>query len=186
MNIPEKINVEVYLKGKCKNFKFIGSYSSDTGPMGVEYINLIFPVFIHEIESWNEIKNDVSPVDIINHLSNIKWMDESNFLENYGVAFHTNYQKAKNEIEKLNAIIEDELDGPNENNILYVTTGSSINFDYDFDWSATNEWARRDADFIVLFEDEVLEPNTIYLSEHVYDEVIDLLRVIWEKLINQY
>ena len=186
MNIPDKINAEVYLNGKCKNFKFIGSYNSDYGPMGVEHINLLFPVFIDEIESWNEIKDDLNPVDIINHLSNIKWMDDSSFLGNYGVAFYTNYQKAKKEIEKLNAFIEDELDSPNENNILYVSTGSSINFDYDFDWSATNEWARRDADFIVLFENEVLEPNTIYLSEDVYDEVIDLLRVIWEKLINQY
>jgi len=44
MNIPDKINVEVYLNGKFKNFKFIGSYSSDTGPMGVEHINLVFPV----------------------------------------------------------------------------------------------------------------------------------------------
>jgi len=186
MIIPEKKNVEVYLNGECKNFKFIGSYNSDYGPMGVEYINLKFPVFIHEIESWNEIKEDVSPVDIINHLSNIKWMDELNFLENYGVAFHTNFQKAKNEIEKLNSFIEDELDGPNENNILYVSKGSSINFDCDFDWSATNEWARRDADFIVLFEDEVLESNTIFLSEDVYDEVIDSLGIVWEKLVNQY
>ena len=186
MNIPEKINVEVYLNGKYKNFKFIGSYNSEYGTMGVECINLIFPISMNEIESWNEIKNDVSPADIINHLSNIKWIDESNFLENYGVAFHINYQKAKNEIEKLNAIIEDELDGPNENNILYVSTGRYINFDHDFDWSDTNEWARRDANFIILFENEVLESNTIYLSEEYYDEVIDLLAIIWKKLINQY
>jgi hypothetical protein len=186
MNIPEKINVEVYLNGKCKNFKFIGSYNSEYFPMGGEYINLILPIFINKIESWSEIKDEVSPVDIINHLENMEWMDESNFLENYGVAFHTNYQKTKNEIEKLNSIIKDELDGPNENNILFVSTGKSINFDHDFDWSATKEWARRDADFIVLFEDELLESNTIYLSEEVYDEVIDLLRIIWKKLINQY
>ena len=68
MYIPEEKNIEVYLNGECKNFKFIGSYNSDCGPMGVEYINLKFPVFIHEIESWNEIKEDVSPVDVINHL----------------------------------------------------------------------------------------------------------------------
>jgi len=46
-------------------------------------------------------------------------MDKSNFLENYGVAFHTNYQKAKKEIDKLNELIEDELDGPNEK--IYYT-----------------------------------------------------------------
>lgn len=186
MNIPEKKNVEVYLNGECKNFKLIGSYHSDFGPMGVEHINLLFPVFIDEIESWNEIKEDLSPVDIINHLSNIKWLDESNFLKHYGVAFYTNYQKAKVEIQKLNSIIEDVLDGPNEQNILYVSSGSSINFDFDFDWSATNEWARRDSDFIVLFEEELLESHTVFLFEDVYDEVIDLLGQIWEKLLNQY
>ena len=185
MNIPERENIEVYLNGECKNFKFIGSYKSDYGPMGVEHINLIFPIFINEIESWNEIKEDLSPVDIINHLSNIKWMDEVSFLENYGVAFYTNYQKAKKDIEKLNSIIEDELDGPNENNILYVYRGSSINFDCDFEWSSTNEWAKRDADFIVLFENEVLEAQNIFLFEDVYDEVIELLGIIKKKLLNQ-
>ena len=59
MNIPERQNIEVYLNGECKNFKFIGSYKSDYGPMGVEHINLIFPIFINEIESWNEIKEDL-------------------------------------------------------------------------------------------------------------------------------
>ena len=63
MNIPEKINVEVYLNGKYKNFKFIGSYNSEYGTMGVECINLILPISMNEIESWNEIKNDVSPVE---------------------------------------------------------------------------------------------------------------------------
>ncbi|MEY4459004.1 MAG: hypothetical protein RIT38_209 [Bacteroidota bacterium] len=186
MKIPERKNIEVYLNGECKNFNFIGSYKSDYGPMGVEHVNLHFPSFIHEIESWNEIKEDLNPADLINHFLNIKWMDESRFLENYGVAFHTNYQKAKKEIEKLNLIIEDELDGANEQNILYVTKGSSINFDCDFDWSAGNEWARRDADFIVLFEEGLIEEHSIFLFEDVYDEVIDLLGNIWEILLTQY
>jgi hypothetical protein len=112
-------------------------------------------------------------------------MDEASFLENYGVAFHTNYQKAKKDIEKLNSFIEDELDGPNENNILYVYRGESINFYCDFEWSATNEWAKRDANFIVLFENEVLESQSIFLFEDVYDEVIELLGIIWKKLLNQ-
>jgi hypothetical protein len=186
MNIPDKKNVDVYLNGDYKKFKFIGSYTSNYGPMGVEHINLLFPVFIHEIESWNELKDNLNPVDIINHLSNIKWMDDSSFLENYGVAFYTNFHKAKNEIDKLNAFIEDELELPNEHNILYVSPGRSINFDFDFDWSANNEWARRDSNFIVLFEEELIESNNIFLFEDVYDKVIELLEIISDKLLNQY
>ena len=60
MNIPEKKNVEVYLNGKWKNFQFIGSYISITGPFGVEYINFIFPENINDIKSWNEIRDELN------------------------------------------------------------------------------------------------------------------------------
>lgn len=183
MNIPLEEKIKVYSKGKWKNFKFIGNYSTDNGHTDGEERSLIFPVFIDEIESWNEIKEDLSPVEIINHLSLIDELDDTQFIENYGVAFYTNYVKAKNEIDKLNSIIEDELKGPNQDNICYVHTGISINFNREFIWSPNSEWARNGFDFIILFEDEGLGSRKVYLYDDVYDEVIALIEKIWRKLL---
>jgi hypothetical protein len=183
MNIPEKKNVEVYLNGKWKNFQFIGSYISITGPFGVEYINFIFPENINDIKSWNEIRDELKPVDLINHISNIKWLEEDDFLETYGKSFFNNYLSANKEIEKLNTIIEDGLDGPNQDNIMFVHKGTSINFNEDFSWSPNYEWARRDPDCVILFDEEMDGYHAVYLNESIYHEVIDLLEIIWTNLL---
>jgi len=183
MNIPQEENIVVYSNVKWKNFKFIGSYCPDNGPSDSEERSLLFPVFIDEIESWNEIKEELSPVEILNHLSLIEGLDDASFIENYGVAFFNNYSTAKEEINKLNFIIENELNVPNQDNICYVHTGISINFNKDFNWSPNCDLARRDSDFIVLFEEEGLGSRKVYLFEGIYDEVIELLEIIWEKLL---
>ena len=185
MNIPAKKHVEVYLNGKWNNFQFIGSYISDSGPFGVEYINFKFPENINDINSWNEIRNEIKPVDLINHISNIKWLNEDVFLETYGKSFYDNYSSAKKEIEKLNSIIEDGLDGPNQDNILFVDKGTSINFNEGYSWSLNYEWARRDPDCVILFDDGIDGYQTAYLNEIIYNEVVTLLGTIWEKLLNQ-
>ena len=183
MYIPEKKNVEVYSNGKWKNFKFIGSYTSDNGPFGVGYINYKFPENINDINSWNKLSNDLKPVDLINHLLNIKYLEDADFLETYGKTFFDNFLSANKEIEKLNLIIEDDLDGPNQDNILFVHKGTSINFVEDFSWSPNDEWARRDPDYVVLFDEELDGYHAIFLYEDVYDEVIELLGSIWDKLL---
>ncbi len=183
MKIPEKKNVEVYSNRKWENFKFVGSYTSDNGPFGVEYINYKFPENINDIKSWNKLSNDLKPVDLINHLLNIKYLEDADFLETYGKSFFNNFLCANKEIEKLSLIIEDELDRPNQDNILYVHKGTSINFDEDFSWSPNYEWARRDPDYIILFDEDIERGNSLYLQEDVYNEVIDLLNLIWKKLL---
>lgn len=183
MNIPLEEKIKVYSKGIWKDFKFIGTYCTDNGPIDGEERSLIFPVFIDEIESWNEIKEDLNPVEIINHLSLIDGLDDAIFIEKYGVAFYTNYLTAKNEIDKLNLIIEDELKSPNQDNICYVHTGISINFNTDFIWSPNCDWVRNESDFVILFEEEGLGFRKVYLFEDVYNEVIDLVEKIWEKLL---
>ncbi len=183
MNIPIEEKIKVYSKEKWSDFKFIGAYYTDNGPTNGEARSLIFPVFIDEIESWNEIKEDLSPAEIINHLSLIDELDDARFIEYYGVAFYTNYSKAKNEVDKLNSIIKDELKGPNQDNICYVHTRISINFNTEFIWSANCDWARNGTDFIILFEDEGLGSRNVFLFEDVYDEVIDLIEKIWNKLL---
>lgn len=183
MNIPYEENIVVYLNGNWKNYKFIGSYSDDNGPSDGEERSLIFPVFNDEIESWNEIKEELSPVEILNHLSLIEGLDDAGLIENYGLEFFNNYSTAKEEIKKLNSIIGDELNGLNQDNICYVHTRISVNFNKDFSWSPNCDWARRGSDFIILFEEEGLGTRKVYLFEDVYDEVINLLEIIWEKLL---
>jgi hypothetical protein len=183
MNIPQEEKIKVYSNGKWKDFRFIGAYGTDNGATDDEERSLIFPTFIDEIESWNEIKEDLSPVEIINHLSFIDELDDARFIEYYGVTFYTNYLKAKNEIDKLNSILEDELKGLNQDNVCYVHTRISINFNKEFIWSPNCDWARNGTDFIILFEDEGLGSRRVYLFEKVYDEVIDLLEKIWNKLL---
>ncbi len=183
MNIPEKKNVEVYSNEKWKNFKFIGSYTSDYGPFGVEHINLKFPENINDIKSWNELRDELKPCDLINHLSNFKWLEEDDLLETYGKSFYENYLSANKEIENLNSIIDDGLDGPNYDNIMFVHHGTSINFNEDFSWGPNNEWAHRNPDCVVLFDEELVEYHAIFLYEDVYNEVIELLESIWDKLL---
>ncbi len=183
MNIPHEENIVVYLNENWKNYKFIGSYSDNNGSSDGENRSLIFPVFIDEIESWNEIKEELSPVEIINHLSFIESLNDTSFIQNYGVSFFNNYHNVKEEIKKLNAVIGDDLTGLNQDNICYVNIGISINFNNDFIWSPNCDWARNDSGFIILFEEEGLGSRKVYLFEDVYDEVIDLLEIIWEKLL---
>lgn len=184
MIIPEKKIIEVYLNSKCNNYFYIGSYGVIYGSMGMELIQYVYPEEVNKISAWIAIKDSISPADLLNHLIQLKNdLDQIKSLELYGESFYNNYIRLQPEVEKLNSILLNDLDSYKEENILWVDKGESINFNTNFNWSENYEWARRDPDCIVLFEEELDEYHTVFLSEVVYDEVIELLTIIWKKLL---
>jgi len=184
MNIPEKTVVEVYINEKWSKFVYIGSYDTTYGSMGMQIIQYKFPDNINEIESWVRLKDNFSPVDLLNHLFQLENdLNEIESIELYGASFYNNYLRIKLEVEKLKSLLLNELDSFIEENILWVNKGVSVNFDTEFYWSSNYEWARRDPDCIILFDEEMEGSNSLYLQEDVYNEVIDLLKLIWKKLL---
>ncbi len=184
MNIPEKTVVEVYLNEKWSKFVYLGSYDKTYGSMGMQIIQYKFPQYTNEIESWVKVKDNFNPVDLLNHLFQLENdLDEIESLELYGEIFYNNYIRTKPDIEKLKSLLLNDMDSFIEENILWVDKGESINFDTEFYWSSNYEWARRDPDCIILFDEEMDGNHAVYLNESIYHEVIDLLGIIWTNLL---
>lgn len=184
MNIPPKNIVKVYSNKKWSNFLYIGSFDVIYGSMGIQVIQYKFPENPNDIGSWGGLNDALSPVDLLNHLFQIEnELKENESLELYGETFYSNYLNVKPEIEKFKSLLLNDMDSFIEENILWVDKGESINFDTKFYWHSNYDWARRDPDCVILFDEEMDGFHAVYLNESIYHQVIDLLENIWTNIL---
>lgn len=179
MNIPEIQTAYVYQNGKWDTFKSIGSYKF----IYENVVDLLIPEDVLDINVWRALSAEMNPIILFLNLWDLKnKYDEAFAKEIYGHTFYTNYLNASSEVNEILSMLLDELSQLNENNILIVSKGDSINFDSDFAWSENYEWARRDNDFIVLFE-EYTDRDSAFVRDEIYPEIIKLFNDVWEKII---
>ncbi len=183
MSKSENQFVDVYQNRKWTEFQSIGSFEIKYGSMGMEIISYVLPTENLDPQNWNEINQHLTPTDILLHLWRISNdLTSIEITHIYGESLYTKFKEHESEIDQINSFLFDDLDCFKDENILIVNPGNSINYDTAFNWSANNEWARRDPDFVATFCENWQNKPSIFINSEIYANLTELIMKTWQKL----
>ncbi len=175
--------VEGFQNGDWSEFQSIGSFEIKYGTMGMEIISYPMPEDNLADKNWNLINQKLTPTDILFHLWRItNDLYKEEIITIYGETLYSKFKQHESEIDHINSFLLDELDCFKDENILLVNPGNSINYDTEFAWSANNEWARRDPDFVALFCENYQKNPTIFINSEIYNNLTEMIMNTWQKL----
>lgn len=183
MSNSENQFVHIYQNKNWTEFQSIGSFEIKYGSMGMEIITFKMPEENLASINWKEINQILTPTDILFHLWRISNdLKSAEIIKMYGESLYNKFKKQKSEIAQINSLLMDDMDCFKDENILIVNPGCSINYVEEFDWSANNEWARRDPDFVALFCENWQNQPTIFINSEIYSDLTELVSKTWLKL----
>lgn len=183
MSKSENQFVDVYQNRKWTEFQSIGSFEIKYGSMGMEIISYVLPAENLDPQNWNEINQHLTSTDILFHLWRItNDLDKEEIITIYGETLYSKFKQHESEIDQINSFLLDDLDCFKDEIILIVNPGNSINYDTEFAWSANNEWARRDPDFVALFCENWQNKPSIFINSEIYANLTELIMKTWQKL----